>query len=353
MGLIVHIKKNLGSFKLNVDLETIDGTSAFLGASGSGKTLTLKCIAGIEKPDEGVIILNGRTLFDSKKNINLPPQKRKVGYLFQDYALFPNMNVAQNIICGMKYLPRYLRFVQKSRLKEYIDKLELNGLEIKYPHQLSGGQKQRVALARILVSNPEIILLDEPFSALDEHLRTSLQMELISIMKAYSGDSIVVTHSKEEAFLLAKHIAVMSKGRIVEYRDSNDLFTNPYYIESCVLFGVNNFSRIRKISSHKLEAIDFGIRLSLKRTIDNDITHIGIRNDAFIINGRNKYFPIKVNSYLEEINHHLVSFSFISDGFCSKNLFCRINKSIKNIDSITSLGIDEEKIMLLKTHDNN
>ena len=179
MSLKVHIKKDYGSFKLNVDFETSHAPLAILGSSGSGKSLTLKCIAGIEKPDEGYIELNGRVLFDSEKKINLTPQQRKVGYLFQNYALFPNMNVVQNIMCGLTHYQckkgSTLKQKYEEKLRKVVEFLEffqLKGLEKHKPHQLSGGQQQRVALARILASQPEVLLLDEPFSALDEHLRT-------------------------------------------------------------------------------------------------------------------------------------------------------------------------------------
>ena len=143
MDLKVSIRKKLRDFVLDVDFEVRDEIFALLGASGSGKSITLKCIAGIDTPDEGEIILNGRTLFDSAKKINLPPQLRRAGYLFQNYALFPNMTVAENILfaaVGDKI----------SKLKENLSRFQLDGLENVYPHELSGGQQQRVALARVL-----------------------------------------------------------------------------------------------------------------------------------------------------------------------------------------------------------
>ena len=156
MAIEVAIKKKIGNFCLDVAFSAGEEMFALLGASGCGKSMTLKCIAGIETPDEGKIILNGRTLFDSEKKINLIPQKRKVGYMFQDYALFPNMNVEKNIMAGMGRKP------QKEIVQDYIRRFRLEGLEHHLPRQLSGGQKQRVALARMMASQPEILLLDEP-----------------------------------------------------------------------------------------------------------------------------------------------------------------------------------------------
>lgn len=168
--------------------------------------MTLKCIAGIEKPDSGKIILNGKVLFDSENNINLPPQERNVGLLFQNYALFPNMTLKENIIAGVK----------DEKNKKFVDNLisdfSLNGLENHYPNQLSGGQQQRVALARMLINEPEIIMLDEPFSALDEHLKWSMEKELSGIIKKFTGPVLYVSHNKDEVFRLSDNISVMDRG---------------------------------------------------------------------------------------------------------------------------------------------
>ena len=159
MSLRVEIEKRLGNFALQAEFETREQTLALLGASGCGKSVTLKCIAGIMTPDKGRIELDGQVLFDAEKGINLPPQKRRVGYLFQQYALFPNMTVVQNICCGIR-----ARGAERERLvREQMRRFQLEGLEKSYPAQLSGGQQQRVALARILAGEPKAILLDEPF----------------------------------------------------------------------------------------------------------------------------------------------------------------------------------------------
>ena len=172
MSLKVNIRKRLGNFNLDVAFETERGVFAILGASGCGKSMTLKCIAGIETPDEGRIELNGRVLYDSAKKINLTPQKRRVGYMFQDYALFPNMTVEQNIKAGMGKHP------EEEKVRSYINRFRLEGMEKHYPAQLSGGQKQRVAMARMIASEPDILLLDEPFSALDSYLKWELEQEM-------------------------------------------------------------------------------------------------------------------------------------------------------------------------------
>ena len=153
--------------------------------------MTLKCIAGIEKPDRGTITLDGRVLFDSEKHINLTPQQRRVGYPFQQYALFPNMTAAQNILCGIR---TGSRTEQKETLAALLRTFRLDGLEKKLPAQLSGGQQQRVALARILASEPQAILLDEPFSALDSYLKWELELELGELLGAFDGPILWVSH---------------------------------------------------------------------------------------------------------------------------------------------------------------
>ena len=177
MALEVDITKKLDGFFMHMQFRAEREIFAILGASGCGKSMTLKCIAGIEKPDEGRIVLDGKVLFDSEKKINLPPQKRKVGYMFQDYALFPHMNVVQNIEEGMRKRP------DRCRTESLIRQFQLEGLEKKIPGQLSGGQKQRVAMARMLAAEPELILLDEPFSALDTYLKWQLEQEMYKHLK--------------------------------------------------------------------------------------------------------------------------------------------------------------------------
>ena len=180
MSLEVRIEKQLGNFSLKTEFVCSEKSTALLGASGCGKSLTLRCIAGIVRPDRGRIVLNGRVLFDSEQNIDLPPQKRRVGYLFQNYALFQNMTVEQNIGCGIHHIKK--KAVKREMIADMIQRMQLNGLEKQKPAQLSGGQQQRVALARILVGKPEIMLLDEPFSALDSYLRDQLLSEVKDIL---------------------------------------------------------------------------------------------------------------------------------------------------------------------------
>ena len=208
--LFVDIEKCIGNFTLKVCFETEDDVLSLLGPSGSGKSMTLKCIAGIEKPDKGKIILNDRVLFDSEKGINLPPQKRKVGYLFQQYALFPNMTVKQNIEVALHYLPKNER---AEAINVKLEEFHLKELEDKKPQELSGGEQQRVALARIIANNPEVLLLDEPFSALDSNLRWQLLDDMKKTLSEFNKDVVFVTHNIEEVIALSNDICNLNNGK--------------------------------------------------------------------------------------------------------------------------------------------
>ncbi len=218
MALSVDIEKRLGNFYLKVKFEAGQDVFSLLGPSGCGKSMTLKCIAGIEKPDKGRIVLDGVILFDSEKKINVPPRKRNVGYLFQEYALFPHMNVEQNIGCGVREKENRHRAVEKM-----INMMELEGLEKKKPHQLSGGQQQRVALARILVNEPKVLLLDEPFSALDSELRLILEKKTKEILNTFDGTVLFVSHDKGEVYRLAENIGMMADGSLQEIRNKKEM----------------------------------------------------------------------------------------------------------------------------------
>ena len=211
MGLEVQMEKKFPGFQLNVDFHTEGGCMGILGASGCGKSMTLKCIAGIEKPDKGKIVLNGRILYDSEKKISLSVQERNVGYLFQDYALFPTMTVEQNLAVAMKGKKRE----KEQKIKEQIRRFRLEGLERRYPSQISGGQQQRVALARMLLHQPEIIMLDEPFSALDGFLKDELQLEMLELLKDYGKDVLMVSHSRDEIFRFCDRLILLEDGKSI------------------------------------------------------------------------------------------------------------------------------------------
>ena len=218
MSLSVHIRKKLRSFCLQADFEAADGVLSLLGPSGCGKSMTLKCIAGIERPDEGIISLSGRVLFDSAKKINLPPQKRKVGYMFQSYALFPNMTVRKNVLAGMGKKP------DPAMADPFLERFRIADLADSLPHELSEGQKQRTAMARIVAQNPDVILLDEPFSALDTVLKWQLEHEMLQVLTQEQKPTIFVSHNIDEVFRLSSEVCSMEEGKTLGKITAEEFF---------------------------------------------------------------------------------------------------------------------------------
>ena len=273
MALEVNVKRHLKGFDLDVSFETGEDAMGLLGASGSGKSMTLRTIAGIDTPDEGRIVLNGRVLFDSEKKINLKPQERRVGYLFQNYALFPTMTVEQNIGVALKVSKEE----KEARVAEMVEKYQLKGLEKRMPHQLSGGQQQRVALARMRIMDPELILLDEPFSALDAFLRETMLQELLAMIKEYDGDVILVSHSRDDIYKCCENLTVIHEGRSIMQGRTADIFLDPQTVEACRLTGCKNISRARKTGKYELFAEDWNCTLTTALPVRDDIRAVGIR----------------------------------------------------------------------------
>lgn len=278
MAVYVDIKKKLDGFTLETVFRSEAKRIGILGASGSGKSLTLKSIAGIETPGEGRIQVGDRTLFDSKKKVNVAPQNRNAGYLFQNYALFPFMTVEQNIGAGL----RGKRKEKQERVEEMVKKFRLSGLEGRYPAELSGGQQQRTALARIMAYEPEIILLDEPFSAMDMFLRNRLQQELLDLLEEYEGTVIMVSHDRDEIYRFSDDLLIMEAGRTEKFGKCREIFANPGKKAAARLTGCKNFSRVERIGTFHLNAPDFGVALRLDREIPKGTSHIGFRAHEFI-----------------------------------------------------------------------
>ena len=345
MSLIVDIHRALGSFSLDVRFEAENGVTCLLGASGCGKSFTLKCIAGIEKPDSGHIELDGAVLYDSEKHINLPPQKRQVGYLFQNYALFPNMTVRQNILCG---LHREKNRAEKERkLAEMLKLMQLEGLENHKPAQLSGGQQQRVALARIMVNEPRLLMLDEPFSALDAHLRDSLKIELRDMLQRFGHEVLMVTHSREEAYNMSSRIAVMDQGRLLTIKDTKDLFADPGSIPAAVLTGCKNIAPARKVGEHEVEVPDWGIRLQTAQTVGDGLTAIGIRAHYFNTQTRQNRFPVRYVEEMEEPFEVILQFRYAGQSPDSPPVWWRLSKDKRPGEFPDTLGIAPANILLL------
>lgn len=273
MAILVDIEKKFKGFSLKVSFESNTSATGIFGASGSGKSMTLRCIAGIETPDKGRIIINGKTVFDSEKKINLKPQERRIGYLFQNYALFPTMTVKDNILCGY----RGDREKREEKVSDYIRRYQLKGLEKHYPSQLSGGQQQRVALARMMIGDPEVILLDEPFSALDGYLKDVLQKDMHEFLSQYQGDMLMVTHSRDEAFRFCNELMLLKNGKTLIFGNTRKLFEQPQLLEAARLTGCKNSSRIERMGDHQVFALDWGVSLRTEQKVEEDMTHVAIR----------------------------------------------------------------------------
>ncbi len=272
MSLQVDIRKKYTGFDLKISFHTMGASLGLLGASGCGKSLTLKCIAGIITPEEGKIILNDRILYDSEKKIALAPKERKIGLLFQNYALFPNMTVRENIKTGIRRKDK-----KNALLADLTAMLRLEDKLQRYPYQLSGGEQQRVALARILANEPEVLMFDEPFSALDAFLKDQLQQELLEVLREFRGDILMVSHNREEIYRFCKKIVVVNKGRVIECGDKAEIFGSPEVLTTAKLTGCKNISRARKLSDYSVEALDWKLRLVTDRFVEDKVNYVGIR----------------------------------------------------------------------------
>lgn len=272
--LLVNLQRNLSGFTLETAFSAAGDSVGILGASGSGKTMTLRCIAGLETPDRGQIILNQRVLFNAERKINIPCCQRRVGMVFQNYALFPHMSVAQNVAFGLQKLPPAER---TQRLKKYLALMQLQGLEARYPHQISGGQQQRVALARALAIEPEVLLLDEPFSALDTHLRSQLEKQLIETLACYGGVTLLVTHNLEEAYRICPNLLVLSAGKVLAQGPKQVIFERPSTYTVAQLTGCKNFSRAQAAGLQSIKAWDWDCTLEVIEPIPIALSYVGIR----------------------------------------------------------------------------
>ncbi|MPW24447.1 ATP-binding cassette domain-containing protein [Alkalibaculum sp. M08DMB] len=237
--LEVSIEKSMGKFKLQSSFKVQKGVLGILGSSGCGKSMTLKCLSGLYNPDSGYINLNGNTLFSDNQKINVQPHKRNIGYVFQNYALFPHLTVIQNIAYGIKDYEHNLR---DKMVSEMISRMELLGLENNYPSQLSGGQQQRTALARTLIKRPNLLLLDEPFSAIDSHIKSLLEKELITIIKNnFNGIVLLVTHNVEECYRLCDQIMIMDSGQKIQFGTKEEIIQSPSSVTAARITGCKNF----------------------------------------------------------------------------------------------------------------
>ncbi len=305
MGLEVDIRKKVKGFSLDISFKNQGLHLGIFGASGSGKSMTLKCIAGIIDPDEGRIVLNDKILFDSEKNINIKPQKRNIGYLFQNYALFPHLTVEDNITISLNGKKEDTR----PKLEEMIKLFKLEGLERKYPKQLSGGQQQRVALARAIIKNPDILILDEPFSALDSHLKESLEVELFELLKTYNKEVVLVTHNREEVYKFCDYMIFIDEGKSIINENTKEIFNNPKYYNISKLLGYNNISEIQYLTNNTLKATRWGISCKIETKLKDEFSFIALRDNAVVLNNvpishGEIVIEVAVLDIIESINHY-------------------------------------------------
>lgn len=332
MKLSVDIKKRLQNHTLCAAFDIESTTLGVLGASGCGKSMLLKCIAGIETPDSGRIQLGDRVLFDKDLRINLSPQKRKVGLLFQQYALFPHLTVYKNLASVTK---------NRQLISELLEMFHLENSRNSYPHQISGGQKQRAALARMLASEPELLLLDEPFSALDTSLKEELQLELQKRLSSFSGNILIVSHSLDELYRLCPELMIMTEETCLQ-GETDTLFKQPQTLAAAQLTGCKNIFPIKRIDAHTVLVTGWSVPLTVAQEVLPRHSHIGIRAHDFLLDtsgvnqleveyGFSQQTPFEQNSWF---SHR------------GTKLWWKGNKQIA-VDQVKQLTVKPEAIMLL------
>ena len=279
MSLEVDIEKKFKGFHLQAQFTAGDETMGLLGASGCGKSLTMRSIAGIERPDAGKIVVNGTVFFDrapgKKARVDLTPQQRKTALLFQNYMLFPNLTVAQNVAAGISkdVSPADRDAMVQTELKRF----GLSGFERRYPVQLSGGQQQRVALARMLAARPGILMLDEPFSALDAHLKSVLEQNLVSLFDAFRGTILYVSHDIDEALRFCDRIAVVESGHIMEMGTGEDLVNRPQSQAGIKLSGCKNATPVERVDARRVWLPKWGVEVETAADVPEGVKCLGVR----------------------------------------------------------------------------
>ena len=299
MSLEVTIAKRFEGFALHADFVAGNTAAAILGASGCGKSMTLRCIAGVVKPDSGRIVLDGRVLFDSEKGIDLPPQQRNVGLLFQNYALFPNMTVEQNILCALK--KEKDPAARKAACGSALRTMRLEELAHRLPSELSGGQQQRAALARILAGRPRILMLDEPFSALDSYLREEVEGEVGSLLSNFDGTALLVTHDRNEAYRLCREMIVMDSGEVLRAGTTKEVFADPRRLTVARLTGCKNILSCVRVDEHHVRLTGWERELTVALPVPEGCCAVGIRAHDFApeaVDGENR-MPVQVGASSE------------------------------------------------------
>ncbi|MGD0734417.1 MAG: molybdate ABC transporter permease subunit [Terracidiphilus sp.] len=278
-ALEIDIQRALENFNLQVAFRTGRGPLGLLGASGAGKSMTLRMIAGVATPDRGRIVLNGRVLFDGTTGTNHSASSRKMGVVFQDYALFPHLTVAENVGFGLSAMPEQERRLRVGNLLQMMRIAELAG---RYPKEISGGQKQRVAIARCMAIEPDVLLLDEPFAALDPHLRRQTEEQLRETLASYSGVVLFVTHDMEEAFRFCSDLLVLDSGRVIASGPRIQLFERPQTVVAARLTGCKNIVPARRVAADRVSVELWNCELQSTAPVRELLTHVGVRSHQIL-----------------------------------------------------------------------
>lgn len=316
--LEIKIKRKLSGFDLDVELDVDREILAIIGPSGSGKTMTLLCIAGLIRPHHGHVKLNGKVLFDSQRDIDVPANRRRVGFVFQNYALFPHLTVRQNIGYGLG-----AKFGEegKRRIEQLLETMNIQGLGDRYPRQISSGQQQRVAIARALAPDPEVLLFDEPFSALDTVRKDRLELELLDLQKVFRGDILFVTHDTGQGYRLGSRIAVYEAGKIVQCDRRENVISCPINRNVAKLTGTKNL-----MDGKIVEATADGLRVSVAelggivRAVTKDTASFQI-GSSVVIGIRPEY--IMIDDHPRPENSFLFSVNRIVSDVATFNCHCR------------------------------
>ena len=381
-SLSIDIKSDLNNFGMDISLKTKAKRIGILGASGAGKSMLLKYISGIISPDQGRIEINGETIFDSSRKIDVIPQKRDVAYMFQNYALFPNMTVRENIEVVLSGSKEYKR----DKADRYMKKFCIDNLEDKMPRNLSGGQQQRVALARIMAYEPKLILLDEPFSALDNDLKDKLQIELEDMLSDYEGMVIMVSHSRDEIYRFSDELIIIHNGMVVEQGKTKEVFSRPKTFEGAKMVGVTNILPVEVDQDSSIKIPDLDIRITRddyerSDVKDRIIDFVELKNKIKYIGVRDRDFKIVYSQSIDKTNKDIEESSFILDAkveriyegldmtsvyFSVQNRFDK-SKIVKNpqknycikmnrlenknnlfVNALISISIDKEKLIFIE-----
>ena len=278
-SLEIDVERELEAFTLAVSLKAEKGAVGLLGPSGAGKSMTLRMISGVSTPDRGHIVLNGRVLFDSATGINIAAAQRKIGVVFQDYALFPHLTVAQNIGFGLQSLGKEER---RRRIEQQLSSMHIAELANRYPREISGGQRQRVAIARCLAIQPDALLLDEPFAALDPHLRRQTEEQLRETLANFNGAVVFVTHDMEEAFRFCTDLLVLDHGAIIATGPKHELFERPRTVAAARLTGCKNISPARNLAPDRISVEAWQCELSTTAPVPKAVTHVGYRSHQIV-----------------------------------------------------------------------